>query len=255
MSTLIQGHINLAEVDQMIDYSTTLLAKQEERRALRDSHLSRIEVMRADLDKRVDELDDYLRAATLVGTTSDYMVKKTLNVITGVINKALGVIFPEDPRSISITHEMHKKVYPHFIVNLYTGHARKKRAFKMSGTGLKQIISLLFNASLLDVRGGRLLLVMDEVLNGLHPAAQDLMRELIKALARRFQFIIVEHGFDIGKQYEIKRSGEISSVTEYKKGTYYRDVMQDILKKRGGESLSVPQSDADPYQEPESEEM
>ncbi len=253
MST-IQGHLNLQEIDALIAKGTSIISKQEERRLLREANLQRINTMRDELQDSAELLDAHIRAATIIGVSSDAMVTNTLNVITSVINKALAVIFPEDPRSISLTHEMHKKIHPHFVVNLYVGHERKRRSFKMSGTGLKQIISILFNASLLDVRGGRLLLILDEVLNGLHPTAQDLMRELIKALARRFQFIIVEHGFDIGKQYLVQRNGARSVVSHYKRGTHYRDAMQDILKKRGGDELEVVPG-SDPYEEPESSEM
>lgn len=217
------------EIHELLEKSHRMIVSQEDRRDHRNRLQERITTMRAEIADKQELLDRMIRASTLVGNVSDTNIKTTLEMITGVINNSLTVIFPEDPRRINITHTMYRNVHPHFNVILETGHQRRKRTFKMSGSGLGQIVSFLFTLALLDVRKARPLIIMDELLNGLHPEAKALIRDLMKAVSNRFQFVIVEYMQDVGKQYEAKKLGETSSVTHYPSGKYYMDMMEKRL--------------------------
>lgn len=181
--------------------------------------------------KEAEGLHDlHIRSLALMGTATDESVANTINKITGVINKALAVLFPNDRRAIAIKQKLYRNTYSHFEVVLETGAKGRKRSFEMSGTGLAQVVSFLFVMSFIDISGGRKIIVMDEILNGLHPKAKGIIRELMEAVSNRFQFVAVEHNIDLGKQYEVLKNAEVATVHELQEGKYYQNF---VLKGAG----------------------
>jgi hypothetical protein len=118
---------------------------------------------------------------------------------------------------------------PHFEVELETSNGIR-RTFKQSGTGLAQVVSFLFTVCLIDVRNARKLLIMDEILNGLHPEAKEVIKMLMKMFTESsgFQFVVVEYGMDIGKQYQVVKTNSIANVSHYERETYYHDMGSDL---------------------------
>lgn len=219
--------MNMVAVEELLLTTDNFIKSQESLIEHKEGLKSRIDVLNEQIHKESEELDLLIRAATLIGNVSDENTSNTLNRITGIINKALAVLFPHDPRSVKVQKVMYRTVYTHFVVELTTS-AGKKRSFKQSGSGLAQVISFLFTISLIDARKGRKIVVMDELLNGLHPDAKLIIMDLIKALSNRFQFILTEYGLDVGTQYEVVNKNETSTISLYESGTYY----MDLYKKR-----------------------
>lgn len=162
-----------------------------------------------------DELADMLEASSLLSAVSDNNTNTVLNFITGVINKALAEIFPYDTRRVFLEHKTHAGQYPHIVVGLETGDGVRRSLTLQSGTGLRQIVSHLFNISLLEVRKSRRLLIMDELLSGLHAESKKIIMDLMQIFAKQgFQFIMVEYGVDdIGKIYLVEKPGDTATVT------------------------------------------
>lgn len=214
---------DLQEVDALLVKANNLATVYNEKRRTKEDLESRVDALTAELTELNNQIDIFNRASTLLGTTTDSSIKDALNFITSVINRALSVLFPDDPRTIAIEQTMYREVHPHFNVVLYAGADKTERSFKQSGTGLAQIISFLFTITLNDSLKARRLMVIDELLNGLHPDAKALVRDIIKAISNRYQFVIVEYGLDLGKQYLMnKKDGEATAT--YYPSNYYQDI-------------------------------
>lgn len=221
--------MELSKVQELMGTANRIEATQNERRkqynALHDQAIS----LKEEIDQISEDLKTYVCACNLLGEVSDETTQDTLTKISAVINKALGVLFPKDSRTVRISKSMYREVHPHFIVDLITENG-VVRSFKQSGSGLAQVISFLFTICLIDARGGRKFLVMDELLNGLHPSAKGIVRDLMTAVSGRFQFLTVEYGMDIAKEYLIEKANGTAVLSEYVGNSYYSDVMTDLAE-------------------------
>lgn len=201
----------MVETKSLIEEARMLVAAERTKREMVDDLCKKIEV----IDKQCKAMDNkfnvFCRASTILGSVADKNTETKINAITGVINKALALLFPDGSRSIELRQTMYQNAYPHFLVTLKVEDGQT-RSFKQSGTGLAQVVSFLFTACLIDARGGRKIMVMDELLNGLHPDAKGIVKDLMLALSDKFQFIIVEYGINIGKQYEVRKVDGVSTI-------------------------------------------
>ena len=175
-------------------------------------------------------LEDMIKASAILASVSEENTRVILDNIKMTINKSLEVLFPLDPKTIDIQKSMYRDTHPHYTITLTTSNG-VARTFDQSGTGLGQVISFLFTVCLIDARDGRKIMVIDELLNGLHPDAKEIVGNLMTALTRRphnpFQFICVEYGHDIGKQYEIKKDTAktgLSTASVFEGGGYYKSL-------------------------------
>lgn len=213
----------LGTIDDILMSSNNFIIEQETKAQSKEKIKIQLEEIAKELEEKGKTLEDMIRAATILGNVADENTQRVLTKITGVINSSLAEMFKQDKRKISIKQVMYRNVYPHFVVELETEEGIK-RTFKQSGTGLAQVISFLFTICLIDARKGRKIMVMDELLNGLHPDAKVIIKNLIKVLSGKFQFVIVEYGVDIGKQYEVVKTNAVADVIPYQGEAYYKDL-------------------------------
>lgn len=158
------------------------------------------------LSDKNTEYVNMLEAQQLLASVSDANTNAILNYVMGIINKTLQELFPNDSRSITVKKTMYQGQYAHINIELTGSNGNTRDLTLQSGTGLRQVISFLFVVSLIEIRKGRRLLVMDEILSGLHPEAKRVILEIMDIFAEDgFQFAMVEYGVnDKGKIYNVE---------------------------------------------------
>lgn len=173
------------------------------------------------MTKRLSDMNSQyavmLEAQQLLVSISNENTRSVLDYITGVINRALGELFPNDKRSIYLEKTIYREQYSHINVKLITGEGKERNIALQSGNGLGQVISFLFVVSLIEVRKGRRILVMDELLNGLHSKAKGIVADIMEIFAEEgFQFITVEYGLNnLGKIYLVEKPNDTATVTAF----------------------------------------
>lgn len=171
-----------------------------------------------------DKFDQYksmLKAQRVLATVSDANSKRVLGFIQGIINKALRTMFPNEVYNVEIIKELYANRNPHINVIL-TEHRPDGTHHKLdfalqSGDGMGQIVSFLFSLCLMQIRGARPLVVLDEVLKGFHEEALPYVRSIIEIFAKSgFQFIMVEYDLDnIGKEYLVDKKNGVATLSIY----------------------------------------
>ena len=197
------------------------------KKSLKDKR--RLEARKKELTKNLEESQNlYMNmvdAQKLLSMVSDDNTSKTLDFITGMVNKVLSEMFTTDTPRITLTKKLYAGSKPHINVELIDGSGNSLDMALQSGTGISQVVSFMFAICLIEIRKGRRLLVMDERLNGLHKEAKRILSEVIKIFAKGgFQFIFVEYGLNnIGKIYNVEKRGNESKIISLEKGQEYTD--------------------------------
>lgn len=156
-----------------------------------------LERFKAESDRLSVLHQDLIDAQKLLNAVSEENTVRTLDHITGVINNALTQIFHGKGRQVSLEKTLWKGRYAHLEVVLKTSSGAVRSLDLQTGSGVNEVISFLFTVCLIAVRGGRRLLLMDELLSGVHPTAKQVIAQLMGVFADEgFQFLMVEYGLD-----------------------------------------------------------
>lgn len=148
------------------------------------------------------EIEVLGQVASIYGTVAEDAVQCKLNSIGSTLNSALSLLFKDKPRSITIRKKLYKRQYPHITVDLYEDGVNTP--FSLSGDGIGQVVSFIFLISLIEVTGRAKVLIMDEILHGVHASAKKVLGALLERLAEDGWLILcVEYGLDAGKQLEV----------------------------------------------------
>jgi len=195
-------------------YYANVLASLKKDLKDKEKYEKRVLKGREDLAKAQQDYVNLLDAQRLLSTVSDDNTEATLLFVSGVINKALAEIFKGDTRRIYLSKKLYGGYKPHIVVELENGKGERLDMSIQNGTGLKQIISVLFVICLIEVRKGRRLLILDERLSGLHSEAKRILSEILNIFAEGgFQFIFVEYNLNtLGKLYNVEKPGNEAKV-------------------------------------------
>lgn len=173
------------------------------------------------LAKKLEDMNNkyivMIEAQQLLATVSDDNTKAVLDYMTGIINKTLGELFPHDNRRIYLDKQLYRGQHAHINVVLTGSNGKKRDLTLQSGTGLRQVVSFLFVLCLIEIRKCRQLLVLDEMLSGLHPVAKEIVMDVVQIFAEEgFQFAMVEYGVNsVGKIYLVEKPDKIATVAPF----------------------------------------
>lgn len=198
----------------MSQYTNTIIALKQRRENASDIQ-HRIDELAKKLEDMNNKYIVMIEAQQLLATVSDDNTKAVLDYMTGIINKTLGELFPHDDRRIYLEKTLYRGQHAHINVVLTGTNGKKRDIVLQSGTGLRQVISFLFVLCLIEIRKCRQLLVLDEMLSGLHPVAKNIVMDVVQIFAEEgFQFAMVEYGVDtVGKIYLVEKPSETATVT------------------------------------------
>ena len=187
------------------EFTSRVIALQQERKNACQIQ-AKIDELQEKLSNSASLYTSMLEAQQLISGVSDKNTNAILDYVMGVINKTLSQLFPNDSREISIKKTIYRNAYPQITLELTGSNGHKRDLTLQSGTGLRQVISFLFVVSIIEIRKGRRLLVMDELLSGLHPSAKKVIFDIIDIFAEDgFEFACVEYGVnDRGKIYNVE---------------------------------------------------
>lgn len=183
--------------------------------------VSDYEAKKAAEEKRISYLNEaseiyekigvYEGANKLLNAVSDKTLGAMLDTVTSAVNNVLAEMFRNsgDTYEIRLVKGLYAGRIAHMKLELMQNGNPRDLSLQ-SGDGIKQVISFLFITLLISVSGGRRLIIMDEVLNGLSPeAAEGAVAALFKTFAKNgFQFIMVDQG-------RYNPGSSIDGITEY----------------------------------------
>ena len=167
-----------------------------------------------------------IEAQQLLGAVSEQNTNYVLDYVTGVINKTLAEMFPYDIPRVFLEKSMHAGKYPHIKVKLLNSNGEVRDLVMQCGTGQRQVISFLFVVCLIELRKCRRILLMDEILSGLHVTAKKVVMDIMKIFAEEgFQFIFIEHAgmSNFGRRYIIEKP-DLSATATPLEGEYNHEV-------------------------------
>lgn len=174
---------------------------------------SRVQVLQKSLLEKQTLYVRMLNAQKVLSTVSDDNTRATLDFVTGMVNKVLLELFPEEPYTITLENKLHAGAKPHIVMELKDSKGHVLDVSTQSGDGIKQVICFMYVVCLIEIRKGRRLIILDERLNGLHKNAKKCIASIMQILAKGgFQFFFVEYGLnDFGKIYNVERKKDITS--------------------------------------------
>lgn len=165
-----------------------------------------------------------LEAKQILASVSDENTRIVLDYITGVVNRILGELFPYDARRVYLERKLYRGQYAHINMQLVGANGKVRDMQLQSGTGIRQVVSVLFILSTIEIRKGRRLFLSDELLSGLHSEAKKVVMGLLELFAEGgYQFIMVEYGANNGKIYMVEHPSAVSTVTALSKGQEYNN--------------------------------
>lgn len=194
------------------------------RKQRHSAEIRRVEIAK-ELTNSTRQLELLEETRNILAIVNDSQTNMTLDFIVGIINKTLSEVFKGDVRAIHLEKSLYAGKHVHLNVKLTTASGATRDLKTQSGSGLREIISFLFLVCLIELQKARRVLILDELLNGVHSKAKQILGEIIEMFAGSgFQFIGVEYGLNnVGKLYNIEKPAEIAKAYPVGDSSKYDD--------------------------------
>lgn len=207
-------------VEEMLGEVESMRDSVRSRQMQRDTVQEGVETYDTDIGK-LEELEiQYGKATEVFKTIADDRNEEAKAALEDVLSWALGNIELEQRYEAYIEEMESKRSGKEMTIvlrDLDTGRERKLK--NQTGTAISQIVSFLMNMIAIKFSGASRILVIDEVLSGLHDVGTVRMfGEIMVALAKNedFQIILVEHERELGNVEGIERIH--LALEDYEKG-------------------------------------
>ena len=196
-------------------YATSIGALKSDLKK-RDELSNRVSKLSKDIASMQSDFVRMLNAQKILSTVSDDNTRKTLEFITGMVNKVLAEMFGDEGYYIKMTPKLYQGCKPHLIVELFDSKGHSLDISVQSGDGIKQVVSFMYAICLIEIRKARRFIILDERLNGLHKSAKKCIAKIMEIFVKGgFQFMIVEYSLnDIGKIYNVERRNGESKILQ-----------------------------------------
>lgn len=185
-------------------------------------------ILTSQLAEKSSLYQDTVDAQRLLSAVSDENTVRLTDYIVETINQTLAKIFQGKSSTVSLEKTLHGGRYAHINVNMVSPNGYSRDMRLQTGQGVNEVVSFLFTVCLIAIRGGRRVLIMDELLRGVHEEALHVIQELMLVFADEgFQFIMVDYsmvntvdGHSFGKIYSVEMTDNISEVVPVSDGEY-----------------------------------
>lgn len=182
------------ELDKVVEY------RNKWRRDVEKS----IKELEVEYDEGMCYLEKFKKAKRVIQKITDTRNESVKEYIKDVVNKGLTAMLQRHDYNLEIQDGDRgdsQKVTEIQLISTKTGKPRKV------GMAVKQITSLIFIISLLEIAGSSKILALDEYLSGASDETAAKLSDILVALAKNneFQFFVVNHVIDISENPEFER--------------------------------------------------
>ena len=184
--------------------SNEILDGVEFKENLRATYKKNIEGLAVEYKDKEDYILKFKKAKKIIQKITDTRNEGAKGYIKDVVNKGLISVLEDRVYDLEITDSNRgdsQKITDIQLISVVTGKPRKV------GTAVKQITSVLFIVSLLEMAGSSRVLVLDEYLSGASGETAKKLSDILVALSKNnnFQFFVVNHVLEISENPDVER--------------------------------------------------
>ena len=184
--------LKIADVAMCLGEINKILSENELKRRMLKEYEDDIIKINSLKEEVSEEIAEIKMCINILQKISDERNEQGRRYIEDLINSALNSIFPDRDYSIYIDEYVHG-TRKHMKVLLSEGSITRELKFS-HGTGIKQIISFIFNVALIVFKGSSRFIFLDETLASVSAFKSEVMSDLLTSLMEKnhFQFFIID---------------------------------------------------------------